>query len=99
MEDGHGLLDATDGAAGRVHAVDRTPFQQAVLLATPLDDGGHIGFIINRPTARSCRRRQGGGQGEESVYLGGPAFLPAVFAITRKPPESAGAAVRLMPHP
>jgi putative AlgH/UPF0301 family transcriptional regulator len=30
--------------------LDGSPLQQAVVLATPLPDGGHIGFIINRPT-------------------------------------------------
>ena len=81
--------------------LDHTPFQQAVVLATPLDDGSHIGFIINKPTGVKLQELfpddLAAGRVKESVYLGGPAFLPSVFAVTRKPPESAGAAVRLMP--
>ena len=81
--------------------LDHTPFQQAVVLATPLDDGSHIGFIINKPTGVKLQELfsddRAAGRVKESVYLGGPAFLPSVFAVTRKPPESAGAAVRLMP--
>jgi putative transcriptional regulator len=81
--------------------LDDTPFQQAVVLATPLDDGGHIGFIINKPTGVKLQELlpddRAAGKVKESVYLGGPALLPAVFALTRKPPESEGAAVRLMP--
>ncbi len=81
--------------------LDHTPFQQAVVLATPLDDGGHIGFIINKPTGVKLQELfpddWAAGTVKESVYLGGPALLPAVFALTRKPPESAGAAVPLMP--
>ncbi len=81
--------------------LDHTPFQQAVLLATPLDDGGHIGFIINKPTGVKLQELfpddRAAGKVKESVYLGGPAFLPSVFALTRTPPESAGAAVPLMP--
>ena len=81
--------------------LDPTTLQQAVVLATPLDDGGHIGFIINKPTGVKLQELfpddPAAGKVKESVYLGGPAFLPAVFALTRTPPESAHAAVRLMP--
>ena len=81
--------------------LDPTSFQQAVILATPLDDGSHIGFIINKPIGVKLQELlpddPGAGKVKESVYLGGPAFLPAVFALTRTPPASAGAAVRLLP--
>jgi putative transcriptional regulator len=81
--------------------LDHTPFQQAVVLVTPLDDGGHIGFIINKPTGVKLQELfpddQAAGKVKESVYLGGPAFLSSVFAVTLRPPENAGAAVRLMP--
>ena len=81
--------------------LDPTPLQQAVVLATPLDDGSHIGFIINKPTGVKLQELfpddPAAGKVQESVYLGGPAFLPAVFALTHTPPESEGAAVRLMP--
>ena len=30
--------------------LDGSPFEKTVLLATPLGDGGHVGFIINKPT-------------------------------------------------
>ena len=30
--------------------LDGSPFEQTVLLATPLGDGGHMGFILNKPT-------------------------------------------------
>jgi putative transcriptional regulator len=82
-------------------ALDGSPFEQAVVVASPLPDGGHIGFIINRPmnvkldtllpqdaAARNVT---------ETVYLGGPALLPALFAVTRNAPEDAGAVVPLMP--
>jgi putative transcriptional regulator len=81
--------------------LDRTPFQQAVVLATPLDDGSHIGFIINKPTGMKLQELfpddPAAGTVKDSVYLGGPALVPAVFAVTRRPPESAGGAVELMP--
>ena len=30
--------------------LDGSPFEQTVVIAAPLLDGGHIGFIVNRPT-------------------------------------------------
>ena len=30
-------------------ALDGSPFEQTVVVAAPLPDGGHIGFIINKP--------------------------------------------------
>lgn len=83
-------------------ALDETPFQQTVVLATPLgDEGGHIGFIINKPTRAKLQELfpddRAAANVKESVYLGGPEFLQTVFAVTRKPPPSAGAAVQLMP--
>jgi putative transcriptional regulator len=81
--------------------LDDTPFQQDVVLVTPLDQGGHIGFIINKPTGVKLQELfpddQAAGKVKESVYLGGPEFLQTVFAVTRKPPPSAGATVQLMP--
>ena len=75
--------------------LDPTPLQQAVVLATPLDDGSHIGFMINKPTGVKLQALfpddPAAGKVTDLVYLGGPAFLPAVFALTRTPPESAGA--------
>jgi len=81
--------------------LDGSPLQQAVVLATPLPDGGHIGFIINRPTDVKLQALfpddAAASKVKESVYLGGPALLPAVFAVTSTPPENPGAALPLMP--
>src|SRR6266550_4381550 len=30
--------------------IEGTPFEQTVIVAAPLPNGGHVGFIINRPT-------------------------------------------------
>ena len=80
--------------------LDNTVFEQTVVLVTPLDQGGHIGFIINKPTGVKLQELfpddQAAGKVKESVYLGGPVFLQTVFVVTRKPPPSAGAAVQLM---
>ncbi len=81
--------------------LDGTPLEQAVVLATPLPGGTHIGFILNKPTklrldqlfpdhapSRNVR---------EPTYLGGPAFTSAVFAITRKAPKDAKVVLPLVP--
>jgi putative transcriptional regulator len=75
--------------------------QQAVVLATPLPDGGHIGFIINRPIDVKLQTLfpddAAASNVKESVYLGGPALLPAIFALASTPPENPGTAIPLMP--
>jgi len=77
-----------------------SPFEQTVVIAAPLPDGGHFGFIVNRPTRiklaallpdKSARKVK------EFVYLGGPALSRAVFAVMRGAPAGAGTAVPLMP--
>jgi putative transcriptional regulator len=81
--------------------LDGSPFEQAVVIAAPLPNGGHIGFIINRPMRvkldsllpeDAAARRV-----TDTVYLGGPVLLPGLFAVTRKVPDDAGAVVSLMP--
>ena len=82
-------------------ALDGSPLEQTVVVAAPLPNGGHIGFIINRPmnvkldtllpkdaAARAVT---------ENVYLGGPTLVPALFAVTRTAPEGAGTVFPLMP--
>jgi putative transcriptional regulator len=82
-------------------ALDGTPFEQAVVLAAPMPDGGHIGFILNKPTGVKLLalfpEDTAAGKVTESVYLGGPALLPAVVAVTRKAPEGGDAVIPLMP--
>ena len=81
--------------------LDGSALQQVVVLATPLPGGGHIGFIINRPTGAKLHELfpddPAASKVKESVYLGGPALLPAVFAVTGTPPEHPGTALPLMP--
>lgn len=88
------ILVASSALAG-------TPFEQAVVLAAPMPDGGHIGFIINKPTGVKLQalfpEDTAARRVTEPVYLGGPAFLPAVFAVTRKAPEGGNAVIPLMP--
>jgi putative AlgH/UPF0301 family transcriptional regulator len=81
-------------------ALDGTPLEQTVILAAPSRDGGHLGFIINRPTTtrldvlfpdESAVRAVA-----EPVFFGGTAMLPAVFAVTRSSPPD-GRVIPLLP--
>jgi hypothetical protein len=88
------MVVATSHLAGSV-------YEQTVVVTAPLPQGGHIGFIINRPTnvkletlfpdQAACR------QVVDPVYLGGPGLRNAVFALTRSAPDEGGSAIQFMP--
>ena len=70
-------------------------------MATPFPDGGHIGFIINKPSGVNLPALfpddTAAREVKDSVHLGGPALLSVIFAVTRNAPETPGAAIPLMP--
>ena len=82
-------------------SLDGTAFEETVIVAAPLPNGGHVGFIINRPTNvklatlfpddASSRRV------DAPVSYGGPMLPRAVFALTQKAPEGDSESVTLMP--
>jgi putative transcriptional regulator len=76
-------------------------YEQTVILAAPLPQGGHFGFVINSPTSvklESLFPEQASTRNVvDPVYAGGPMMSGAVFAVTRKAPDSNGAFVSLMP--
>ena len=89
------LLVARDRWAG-------SPFERAVILATPLPNGAHVGFVVNHPTdvtlgtlfpEQAAARNVVG-----PVYAGGPMLSSVVFAVMRDAaPASDGKVVPLMP--
>jgi len=82
-------------------ALEGTPFEQSVVLAAPMPDGRHIGFIINKPTGLKLNalfpKNAAARKVKECVYLGGPALLQNVIAVTRKAPQGGNAIIPLMP--
>jgi putative AlgH/UPF0301 family transcriptional regulator len=82
-------------------ALDGSPFEQTVVLAAPLPKGGHIGFILNKPTQAKLGTLfpddTAAQQVKEPVYLGGPTMLNGVFAIASDAPGEGGTVVNLMP--
>jgi len=82
-------------------ALDGSPFAQTVVVAAPIPNGRHIGFIINKPTnlklATLFPDDVAARRVDEPVYLGGPGLIQGVFAVTRNVPEGGGTVVPLMP--
>jgi putative transcriptional regulator len=85
-------------ASGRLAG---SPFEQTVILAAPLPQGGHVGFIVNRPTSVKLEtlfpEQASTHNVVDPVYAGGPVLSRAVFAVTRKAPENSGNVLSLMP--
>jgi putative transcriptional regulator len=76
-------------------------FEQTVVIATPVRNGGYIGFIVNRPTTLKLEAlfpdEPPAREVKEPVYIGGPVEPRAVFALTQSAPLGAAFALPLMP--
>jgi putative transcriptional regulator len=72
-----------------------------ILVATPLGDGQHVGFIINRPTTVTLGMifpEHGPSQKiKEPVYLGGPVDTQILFALVNRRENPGGHSLELMP--
>ena len=81
--------------------LDGSPYERTVVMATPLGDGGHIGFIINMPIGVKLETLVPDDTAahavKDSAYVGGPALASVMFAVTRNTPERPDAAIPLMP--
>jgi putative transcriptional regulator len=88
------ILVASERLAG-------SPFEQTVILATPLPQGGYMGIVVNRPTGvklESVLPSQASARNVvDQVYAGGPMLQGIVFAVTREVPAEGSKAVPLMP--
>jgi putative transcriptional regulator len=76
-------------------------FESAVLLVKPLADGGHVGFIINRPTTAKMSDFFPDDEASKKVadplYLGGPDGYNRVFAMVDERDAAGKAAMQLIP--
>ena len=81
------ILVASDRLVGSI-------YEQTVILAAPLPQGGHLGFIVNRPTHVKLEtlfpQQPATRNVADPVYAGGPILSNAVFAVTRKAPDNNG---------
>jgi len=88
------MLVATQMLAG-------SSYEETVVLAAPLPLGGHMGFIVNRPTNVKLEtlfpEHTPSRKVAEPVYLGGPFLSDGLFAVARSKPEGDGEALEIMP--
>jgi putative transcriptional regulator len=88
------ILVASNRLAGSI-------YEQTVILAAPLPQGGHLGFVVNRPTSMKLEKlfpEQASTRNVvDPVYAGGPMLSRAVFAVMRKAPDNNGNFLSLMP--
>jgi putative transcriptional regulator len=72
-----------------------------ILIARPLGNGQHIGFIVNRPTPVKLGTlfpNHGPSQKvADPVYLGGPVNVETVFALVQRKDSTDSRAMRLTP--
>lgn len=71
----------------------------AILIAKPVGDDGHVGFIVNRPTSMtlgSLFPEHGPSQKvPDPVYLGGPFNAQLIFALVQRNDSPGGRAMQL----
>lgn len=88
------FLVATDRLAG-------SPYEETVLIVSPLEQGGHVGFIVNRPTGVRLQElfpeHAPSRKVLSPIYVGGPVLPEAVFALARRAPKGQGTVIPLMP--
>ena len=74
----------------------------AILIAKPLADGRHVGFILNKPTKFSLAEAFPGHSPSmkvrERLYLGGPSQVNLIFALVQRPSSPGEGAVQLAPE-
>ncbi len=78
-----------------------SPYEETVLIVAPLAQGGHVGFIVNRPTGVRLQElfpeHAPSRKVLSPIYVGGPVLPEAVFALARKAPKGEGSVIPLMP--
>lgn len=88
------ILVASNRLAGSI-------YEQTVILAAPLPQGGHLGFVVNRLTSMKLEslfpEQASTRDVVDPVYAGGPMLSNAVFAVMRKAPDNNGNFLPLMP--
>lgn len=76
-------------------------FGSAILFVKPAPDGGHIGFIINRPTTAKLGdlfpEDEPSKKVADPLYLGGPEGYNRVFALVDRRDTAGQNALQMMP--
>jgi putative transcriptional regulator len=76
-------------------------YASSVLLVRPLPHGGHVGFIINKPTTATLGQlfpeHEPSKKIVDPLFLGGPQDLNTVFALVERAERAKDGAVQLAP--
>lgn len=76
-------------------------FRETVLVAAPLPNGMHVGFIVNRPSgvklAAVFPEHPPSRKVVDPVYVGGPMVPEMVFAVVPEAPKDTDNVLQLMP--
>lgn len=76
-------------------------YGSSVLIATPLPEGGHVGFIVNKPTTVKLAHvfpEHGPSKSVvEPLFLGGPANTNMVFAVVNRHDSPGADSLQLAP--
>lgn len=77
-------------------------FGAAILLVKPIADGGHIGFIVNRPTNMKLGElfpeHEPSKKVADPLFLGGPADFNRVFALVERHAAAGEGAMQITPE-
>lgn len=80
--------------------LDGSELSQTVLVAAPLQNGMHVGFIVNRPSDLKLAAAFPGHAASRKVvdplYVGGPLLPDMVYAVVRTPPKDTENLLQLM---
>lgn len=74
-------------------------YRGTVLVARPIGNGQHIGFIVNRPTQMTLGKlfpdHEPSRKVADPVYLGGPVYVDTIFALVQRDASPGGKALPL----
>jgi putative transcriptional regulator len=77
-------------------------YRSTVLLVKPMPNGGHIGFIINKPTAATLGQffpeHEASKKIVDPVFLGGPAGINAIFALVERRADQKDGTLQMAPN-
>ncbi len=77
-------------------------FESSILLVRPLGGGGHIGFIVNKPTKATLGQlfpeHEPSRKADLPVYLGGPQEMNLVFALVERHGGAQADAMQITPE-
>ncbi len=76
-------------------------YGETIVIASPVGQGRHVGFILNRPTTLSIKEAIPGHTaslaGGTPLYLGGPADVGSVFALVQSHDSPGPGSMQLAP--